>query len=300
LSVPREKFEKQVELFRRLARIVPLRTLLEEQRARRDSRGLVAVTFDDAYASLLPSADFLRSEDVPVTVFAVAAATERGAAFWWDRVEDLFPVVARDRWRRFEDEVGLPDRYRKGQPASYGPLRPLRQWVLATHRGRWSGELEGPLAELEQEVGLRTVQRAMSWEELRELSATAPVEIGVHTMTHPVLPFLSKTEVEEEVGGAWEVIRTRLPRAIPVLAIPYGLYDAETVRCARAAGMIAALSVERRSLREAEVGALPRYCVTSREAKWKLAIRLTGLADALRSWRRGDEESYPPLPSPTT
>ncbi len=299
IHLPRELFESQVDLLRRCARLVSLRDLLEAHYAGRDTRGLVALTFDDAYASLMPSASFFRSEKVPITVFVVTGAAESAAPFWWDRIEDLFPRVSPERWRRFEDDTGLPDDYRRGQPPAYGPLRPLRQWVLAVYRGRWPGVLEPALAGFEDEMGFRTVQRAMSWEELRELSAMAPVEIGVHTQTHPVLPLVDEEDFEREVRGAWDAVETRLARALPVLAIPYGLYDERTVPLANRAGMRAALSLEPRSLRRTEPGALPRHCLTIREAHWKLAVRLTGLADLIGA-ARGGGNRYPALPSATT
>lgn len=300
VGLPRDRFEAQVALLRRLARIVSLASLLEAHRAGRDTRGLVALTFDDAYASLLPSAPFLRSEQVPITVFVVAGAAETGTRFWWDRVEDLFPRVSPGRWDRFEAEVGLPAEYRQGQPPEYGPLRPLRQWVLAAHRGRWPAALEPVLAALEEEAGYRTVQRAMSWDELREFCAAAPVEAGVHTWSHPVLPLLDKAEFDREVRGAWEAIRDRLPRPLPVLAVPYGLYDANTAARAAAGGLLAALSLEPRSLRPAESGPLPRHCLTNREPRWKLAVRLTGLADLVRRRSGSGGDPYPALPSATT
>jgi peptidoglycan/xylan/chitin deacetylase (PgdA/CDA1 family) len=299
VSVPRDRFEAQVELLRRLAQIVPLPSLLEEHAAGRDTRGLVALTFDDAYASLLPSAPFLRTERVPITVFVVAEAAEAGANFWWDRVEDLFPRVSPDRWQRFEKEVGLPDEYRRGQPPDYGPLRPLRQWILAAYGGRWPAGLSDTLAALESEVQFRTVQRAMTWDELREFCAGTPVDVGVHTLTHPVLPLLSEEEFLREVRGAWEAVRARIGRALPVLAIPYGLHDEQTAPRARAAGMVASLSLAPRPLRRRETASLPRYCLTFREPHWKLVLRLTGLAEVVRGRGRGGE-SYPALPSPTT
>src|SRR4051812_6690625 len=46
---------------RRVGTIVPLREILARHRAGRSTRGMVAITFDDAYAALVAATEFLRT-----------------------------------------------------------------------------------------------------------------------------------------------------------------------------------------------------------------------------------------------
>lgn len=299
--IPVDQLEGLVRATRRVASIVPLAELLSEHRRGAATGGAVAITFDDAYASVGEAAAFFRAESLPVTIFVTTHAADAGKPYWWDRVDDLHPRVGSARWREFEDALGVPEAFRQGQPAELGPLRPLRQWILAEHRGRWPDPLERPLAELEREAGCTTVQRSMSFDELVRLAAIPSVDFGVHTATHPVLPLLSDAEFEGEVAGAHEVLRRRLPRVLPVLAVPFGLFDSRTARLARDCGMTDSLSLAGRTMRGAPGGdAVPRFCLTNRERSWKLALRVTGIAERLR---RGDSDrpgEYPALPSATT
>src|SRR5579872_4224145 len=112
-NVPASELEHAIQLVQRIGEIVPLPELVDRHRAGRSTSGLVALTFDDAYATLplvLPST-------VPITVFVTTDATDRGARFWWDRIDDLFPRVPAARWRAFEDTIGLPATFRAGQPS---------------------------------------------------------------------------------------------------------------------------------------------------------------------------------------
>lgn len=285
----------------RVARIVPLAELVEAHSRGRPTGGAVAITFDDAYASLVKADEFLRAARVPVTVFVTNHAAGTGAQFWWDRIDDLFPLVSPDRWAQFESDVGLPEAYRRNQPREFGPLRPLRQWILAEHLGRSWETLDAALHGLETETGKRSVHRSMSFDELEQFGKNPLVDFGVHTLTHPVLPLLSPDQFQAEVGGSWDQLHARLPRVLPCLAIPFGLFDKRTAVLARNAGMTSCLSLAARTWGGyPATDALPRFALTNRESAWKLVLRVTGLAERLLAWRMAGGAGYPDLPSPAT
>jgi peptidoglycan/xylan/chitin deacetylase (PgdA/CDA1 family) len=304
VHLPVAAFKALIGAARRVGELVPLHDLVARYRAGRSTAGLVAVTTDDAYASLLGEIrDFVRREAIPLTVFVVANAARRGDAYWWDRLDDLFPHVSAERWRAFEDAAGLPREYRSGQPAEYGPLRPLRQWVLAAHKGRWPRELDRLLTELERERGIRTVQRSMTFTELASFASLPSVTLGIHTVSHPVLPLLGDDELEREIAGGHEALRERFANVVPILAIPFGLFDQRTVRFAREVGLtsltLAGTALEPQRGERGLADDLPRYCITRRETPIKLQLRLSGLLARMRR-PGGSRSPYPALPSPTT
>ncbi len=297
-----DAFKSIVQVALRLGKLVPLSDLVGRHATGRSTAGLVAITFDDAYHGLAAERvqDFISRHDVPVTVFVVAGASESGAAYWWDRVEDLFPSVSAEQWRAFESQCGLPDEYRRGQPPGHGPLRPLRQWMLANYSGRWPGQLEPALFALECEAGRSTSHRSMTWDELERLTAIRSIELGVHTVSHPVLPLLPATEMDDEIAGCHDRLRERFDRVVPILAIPFGLYDERTIRASRAAGMIAALTLGETTLPPAGTDhGLPRFCMMNGDTPASVAMRLLGVREIV-SRRRHRQPLYPSLPSATT
>jgi peptidoglycan/xylan/chitin deacetylase (PgdA/CDA1 family) len=299
--VPARVFISTVRLARRLGELVPLATIVERHQRRQSTAGLVAVTFDDAYSSLGEIADFVADEEVPITVFVTTDAMATAARFWWDRVDDSFGRVPPERWRAFEDACGLPEEYRRRQPAAYGPLRPLRQWILARYAGRWPGALAPALAALERDAGAETRHRAMGPRELAAFARLPTVDIGVHTLSHPVLPLLGDAELRQEITGCHDRLRAAFPRVQPIVALPFALYDRRTVEIARAAGMATSLTLSGGRIGAGtDPRALPRLCATSAEGAARLALRLVGLPDLVRPWRGRRLPAYPDLPSAAT
>ena len=279
-------------------RIVSLIELVRRHRSGQSTRGLLAVTFDDAYETVLAIGGVLAALGIPATVFPVGEAAGDGRAYWWDRVEDVFPHVAPARWRQFEEVCGVPKAYRRGQPTAFGPLRPFRQWMLAGYQGRWPARLTPFLAELEHDAHRSTVQHSMTWAEIAELARRAEVHVGVHTLSHPALPLLPDGDVLHEIAGGFATISERSPNPVPILAVPYGLGDERVVQLARAAGMVGCLSLGGTPFGTAAPEWLPRICMSRDLPIWRLKLRLAGVLDG-RSWQGGGDE-FPELPSAST
>lgn len=302
VHVPLPTFTDILTAVAEIADLVPLRELVKRHLGGRSTSRLVAVTCDDAYVSLLTEAeDFLRRAAVPVTVFVVTEAARTGGRFWWDRLDDAFPHASVERWNRFEEACGLPDAYRRGQPRDQGRLRPLRQWVLAQYAGRWRSNLEPHLAELEQEIGTGTLHRSMTFEEIERLAALPSVDIGVHTRSHAVLPLLPDAELRGEIEQSYRELHERLPQALPILAVPFGLFDKRVLETARAVGMTASLTLGDSTLRgHARRDDLPRFCISREDRAVRLQLRLAGPVDWVLSWTTAASPRYPALPSATT
>lgn len=295
-------FRAVIEAARDSSTIVPLRELIARHRDGRSTRNMLAITFDDAYAALLePDVTFLRTAGIPFTVFVTTDASSEGRSFWWDRVHELYARVSAERWRTFESACCLPEPFREGQPVEFGPLRPLRQWILFSYQGRSPAHVEAALSTLEEECGHRTSQRAMTFAELDSLVDPPLVEIGVHTCSHAVLPLLSDDDLAREVRDCHRLLQDRFPGVLPTLAAPFGLFDERSIRIAREVGMKATLTLESRTFgRSGGEDWLPRFGVCEGERYWKLMLRLGGVVERWRDWSRGTSRLPPELPSIST
>ncbi len=137
---------------------------------------------------------------------------------------------------------------------------------------------------------------AMTWEQLADLKATGLFTIESHTYWHPNFKIekrrLSAPEYERFVRIQMVKARTTLEGkfggTVDMLAWPFGIYDDELIGKARAAGYVAAFTIERRhATREDNIMALPRYLITDGD-RGKIFARILSGESAVR---KGDSRS---------
>jgi peptidoglycan/xylan/chitin deacetylase (PgdA/CDA1 family) len=134
--------------------------------------------------------------------------------------------------KRFWADVRSPAARARAHMALYWRVRRMR-----------AGTIESILDRLAEQLGITTVERDthrwMTKEELRELAGTTGVEVGAHTLTHPVLTAVSATEQWEEIDGGRRQLEDMLGTPTRLFSYPYGGYDAfdeATTRLVRQSG----------------------------------------------------------------
>jgi peptidoglycan/xylan/chitin deacetylase (PgdA/CDA1 family) len=75
----------------------------------------------------------------------------------------------------------------------------------------------------------------LSWSQIAE-AASAGVEIGAHSHTHPELDQLAEDRLRFELKHSKALLEDRLGRPVPGLAYPFGYSNAQVRRAAREAG----------------------------------------------------------------
>jgi peptidoglycan/xylan/chitin deacetylase (PgdA/CDA1 family) len=306
LCVSPENFAEQLAVLRATADAVPLDRLALELREgpRRRDRALVAVTFDDGYAdNLHQGKPLLEAADVAATVFVVSGAVGRDREFWWDELErELLTPEASARelelqtkgrtttWRLADAPYGASEheRHRSWNAIESDdplPRHGLFRSAYAALSAASEDERAAGIATLfdGRDARARETHRPLSEEELLLLGEDGLVEIGAHTVTHPVLSDLSEADQRREVRQSKAELEALLGRPVRLFAYPFGQrdhYTAGTVKAVREAGFALACST------------LPG-CVRRRTSRFELP-RFTVLdwdgdefAKALAGWARG-------------
>ncbi|HEX6313905.1 MAG TPA: polysaccharide deacetylase family protein [Gemmatimonadaceae bacterium] len=219
------------------ARPISLEQAARELSAGRVEPRTVVVTFDDGYQDTLTEAlPLLRTHRIPATVFACTG--NAGDPFWWDEVA---VSIGSDRRRLAE----LTDR-----------LRPL------------------PAADREREMrAFRTpgtaadLPRALLPDELTILGADPLIEIGGHTVSHPVLTALSPGERAREIGENRAALVSLTKQRVRSFSYPNGALDDATKAAVRDAGYdVACSSDPDAALPDSNPLALPRLWADGKRA----------------------------------
>ncbi len=119
LCVRPEHFESQIGMLCEQVDLVPLTELRSQLRKGRESRPVVAITFDDGYVDNLTVAKpVLDRFDAPATVFIATGQIGRRSEFWWDRLAKL---VLPERALPSDLELGTAnERFRASRRATRG------------------------------------------------------------------------------------------------------------------------------------------------------------------------------------
>jgi peptidoglycan/xylan/chitin deacetylase (PgdA/CDA1 family) len=200
----------------------------------------VAVTFDDGYLDVHTHAlPILRRYAIPATVYVATAFMEDGRPMWNDRIGAAFRSPQR---AVFEGVDGLP-RFSLDTPADRE--RAARRVISALkrraplERDRLTAAVLHALA-----VPATTGPQMLRWEQVRALHA-AGIDIGAHTVHHPILTTLSPDEAAAEILGSKRTIEDQLQTKAEHFAYPNGTpedFDATTQAHVEQAGFTSAAS----------------------------------------------------------
>ena len=199
----------------------------------RPARPLLAITFDDGqldnFVHALPVLDHA---GVRATFFVPVEAVDRNEPLWHDRL-----AFATHRLLTLDRAAALRLLVDVGAEGVGGDLS-LAAKVVARAKHLAEADRFDLITRVEQATG-GTGRPAwdgmMSWVQLRGLAA-AGHEIGSHSLTHPLLPGVGTPQLDREVAGSRERIRTELGIPCESFCYPNGDCDDRVVDAVRRAG----------------------------------------------------------------
>jgi peptidoglycan/xylan/chitin deacetylase (PgdA/CDA1 family) len=220
--------------------ILPLADAVARLRARTLPPGALVVTFDDGYAdNLQVAAPLLARHGVPATLF-VATGYLDGGTMWNDLVIHAFRSSRRPALDL--SAVGL-----KAFPlASLDERRAALARVLPALKYRPAHEREADARAILRIAEVDPPSPPMLDRPSLPALARFGVDVGAHTVTHPILAALAPADAEREIIDGKRDLETTLGHAVPLFAYPNGKpgrdYTAEHVAMVRKAGFTAAVT----------------------------------------------------------
>jgi peptidoglycan/xylan/chitin deacetylase (PgdA/CDA1 family) len=225
--------------------LVPLSYMADCWRRSELPQRLAAITIDDGYRDAYEIAfPILRKHRAPATVFVVARFVDGATWLWTDKTRYLTAQAAP---QSLEVEVGgrtlrlgLNGAASRASAAESinAELKSLSEEARNALIGRLAFDLRTPLPERPP-----AQYSAINWGQAREM-ADSRVEIGSHTLTHPILTGLSDERLREEVGESRDRIQAALGRKVETFCYPNGDNDSRTRREVARAGYRLAVTTE--------------------------------------------------------
>ena len=239
-------FRQQLDYLTSHYRIVSLSKLAEHLEGNNDlPPGLAAITIDDGYRDAYEIAfPILQLYKAPATLFVVTDFLDRKTWLWTDKLRFL---TTQTRATTLETTINdcslrlqLSGRASRLEAATLvnSHLKALPDEAKEEAIKRIASSLRVEIPDLPTRD-----YDSVTWEQAR-LMDRARVEIGSHTLTHPILTNISDERLRAELCGSKSRLEARLERRVELLCYPNGDYDARVKRAAADAGYRSAVTVE--------------------------------------------------------
>jgi peptidoglycan/xylan/chitin deacetylase (PgdA/CDA1 family) len=260
-----EHFAEHLEALRKHFFPIPLQQLVQALQNGKIPRRSVVVTFDDGYADNLHNAKLLLERyDIPATVFVTTGYFGYPREFWWDELERVVLQPGMLPETLYLSINGSAHEWKLGAAVHYDEdacwrHRDWRAWEDApTPRHSLYYSLWQLLRPLPEDERLKTLDELLTWanadpegrpthrtlslEEVSILGQGELVDVGAHTVTHPMLSTLPAALQRDEIQQSKASLERILGHSVTSFAYPYGDFTVETVVKVRETGFACACS----------------------------------------------------------
>lgn len=277
-------FEAQMRWVRDWFRVMPLAVAVEALGAGRLPARALAITFDDGYADNEELAGPILADLGLTATFFIATGFLAGGCMWNDR------VIEAVRGCR-DDALDLTCFGHGRIPlASLADRRRAIEVLLGRIKHLAPAERSAAVDAVVEAAGAGTPPPLMMRaEQVRRLRALG-MDIGAHTVSHPILTRLDPAVALEEIAASKESLQALLGEKVALFAYPNGVpgqdYDERHVAMVRRCGFAAAVSTAwGAASRQSDRFQLPRFTPWDRTrlrygARLLWNLRRTGYATA--------------------
>jgi len=266
LGVSPQHFAEHLEILHKSWRPLQLQQLAKALCTGDLPHRAVVVTFDDGYADNLYNAKpLLERYTIPATLFVATGSVECGREFWWDELERLFlqpgalpeMLYLKVNGRSYQWVLGDAAHYSEadcwghrgwnmGQEDTPSARQHLHRALYRLLHSSPEGERRKVLEELTAWAGTESVSRpthrTLSRNEVVRMAEGGLVEVGSHTVTHPLLATIPLTAQRNEIQRSKASLEELLGRPVTSFSYPHGSYTSETAAFVREAGFTCACS----------------------------------------------------------
>jgi len=242
-------FTWQMELMARCFNVLSLHDALAALASGKVPPRAVCITFDDGYRSVHELAlPVLRRLKLPATVF-VSSGYVNGHTMWNDRIVEAVETLPAEELDLTDFGLGVYSlRNMRERAATLGQLTEASKYLPPQERTRLVGRLETLVGEGVSEGLMLTPDMVVDLDR-------HGIEIGAHTVTHPILTSLDDASAMQEIAGSKRDLEAIVGKPVTLFAYPNGKvgkdFDTRHVAMVREAGFQAAFTTA--------VGAITRH-----------------------------------------
>ena len=214
-----EEFEWQVKYLKRNFNPITFNDLkgAVESAGRLPERPVI-ITFDDGFDDNYFNAfGILKDHSVPATFFITTGLMDSNELFWFEKIHF---ILSDPKLERIPCLDGGYETLNSNRAPHILALTEELKKLPDQQRRQYIQELEAS-ADCSPNNMDSTDSKTMTWDQVIEMSVSG-MEIGSHSVTHPILSMLTDSNLAQELQESKTTIEQRIGKEVTVLAYPNG------------------------------------------------------------------------------
>ena len=239
--IKKTKFTNQIKYIKRNFNIISMDEVHACISANQDlPKNACVLTFDDGYKNYLTKVlPILKAEELPSTVYIAAGISADQSIIWTDRLFYAFYKSNKSFLDLIDMKLGMWRINPKNEKirSAYELINLLKR-VLPQDKNRLIEEIITRLYFQDdyQDLNGNNPFAVLSVEDIQKLSLEPLVTIGSHSVSHEILPNLSRNELEKEISMSKCMLEQWIHKPVKHFAYPDGKYDLTVAELVKKAG----------------------------------------------------------------
>lgn len=243
ISARRDDFWEQMKYIKTNYQPISMSELVDFfEKNKKLPRKPILITFDDGFDDNYHTAfPILKELDIPATIFVTTDFINSTETIWYERLAYFLNKFSTGEvyLPKLGEKITLDDDL-KTRRLMYeyviGKLKLVQDKVRNDILNDLYYEYGDPYVSISPDD--KKLSMSMTWGELREMQQNN-IEIGSHTVSHPVLSMLNEEQLRFEIDESKKIIENQLQGSVDTIAYPVGQsesYSTDVINAAKAAG----------------------------------------------------------------
>ncbi|MCP4650119.1 MAG: polysaccharide deacetylase family protein [PVC group bacterium] len=285
-----EEFEQRIKYLSKQYQFISLSQALGYIKSGKIPEDCIVLTFDDGYRCnyerVLP---ILKKYRVPATVFVTTDSINDKNILWYDQLNYAVAKTKKTELELWGNKYLL---------SSVGERKKVYVDMCSRLKAMDNKEkiimLDKILSMLEVDKDKLLEKRLMlNWEEIKQMQQSGLVEIGAHSITHPILTKISSEQAKEEIVKSKQILEEKLGTEVRHFAYPNGDYNAELTHIVRDSGYESACTVNYEEQNNStKIYALNRKGFTFEDFR-VFTVKIAGITDLYKKIYKQTEKMQP-------
>ena len=275
-KIDKKTFEWHLSIFKSRWNIMTLGDYIQRKKNKSNPRNCVIITVDDGYYDFFDIAfPVLKSCGIPATFFITLNFVDQKIWLWHDRLRyalthtqkksQNFTFMGTDFRFHLDGTDSVQEIWSRMSDFCIG-ISDKEKWLFIEQMEKYLDIAvpEQPIKEF----------RAVKWEQVREM-LSGSIEIGSHTLNHPILTKVDRKQLLDEVLLSKVEIEKKINAKVRTFCYPNGTrndFDQDVITSVKEAGYIGAVTTEMPKGRISDHYRIPRYSASNDKTDflWKL------------------------------